>query len=72
MRPDEERSGAPPPRDAPPDAQPLSRIVAAPIVPRGDDVVSRDPDLWMALAILDRVFGADQVTVLSVVPRRPA
>jgi hypothetical protein len=31
-----------------------------------------DPDLWAALAVLDRTFGADQVDVLRVIPRRPA
>jgi hypothetical protein len=34
------------------------------------DVADLDPDLWVALAVLDRAFGADQVTVLSVAPRR--
>jgi hypothetical protein len=28
-----------------------------------------DPDLWLALAVLDRAFGADQITVLRIVPR---
>jgi hypothetical protein len=36
------------------------------------DVADLDPDLWAALAVLDRTFGADQVAVLSVAPRRPA
>jgi hypothetical protein len=39
------------------------------IVPRGGDVVSLDPDLWVALAALDRTFGADQVALVRVVPR---
>jgi hypothetical protein len=31
-----------------------------------------DPDLWAALAVLDRILGTDQVTVVDVIPRRPA
>jgi hypothetical protein len=38
-------------------------------VPRVGDAVSLDPDLWVALAVLDRVFGADQVAVTDVIPR---
>lgn len=44
---------------------------SAPIgmLPDRAGLVSLDPDLWLALAALDRVLGADQVTVLRVFGR---
>jgi hypothetical protein len=39
-------------------------------VPRRGDHVSLDPDLWIVLAVLDRTFGTDQVSVVAVAPRR--
>lgn len=35
-------------------------------------MVDLDPNLWVALAALYRVFGADQVTVIGVIPGRSA
>jgi hypothetical protein len=59
------------PRRGRPEVSPR-RSTTTSITGRGD-VANLDPDLWVALAVLDRVFGTDQVTVLtvlSVVPRR--
>ncbi len=39
------------------------------MLPPGGDAVSLDPDLWVALAALDRVLGTDQVTVIDVARR---
>jgi hypothetical protein len=35
-------------------------------------IVPRDPDLWVVLVVLDRAFGANQVTVVNVTPRNRA
>jgi hypothetical protein len=56
MGPDLKRSGAPPPRDAPPDAQPLSRVVAAAIVADpGDDQDQRRARTVRRLAAIELV-----------------